>query len=522
MSDVPPDAPSHAVPNVWRVALVAAALAVRLYAVSLGGTYVFDDVWLLHTDDRVADVAQWGRYLTEGYNDGVDNLYRPLTSLSFAAQAVLLGTGENVAWAYHLVNVLLYALVCGQLAVLVARLGGTTGQALAAGALFAALPVHVEAVAYVAGRADLICAAGFLGGLIVLTRPLTPGRIAAFVALLFVGVGGKETGLLLPVAAAALYLARRRAGLSDLTAGRVKPLAAAVLLPLAAYLVWREHILPMDWPRELLDPTIQPMVAAAGPDRVLMPLALLGRYAALVVWPRRLALDYGTAVLGPPQALGDPYLWVGVAAVVWFAVAAVHAVRVRWAAGMTLLAAMGLTYAVVSNGPTLIGTVFGERLIFLPTAFLIGYVVLLAGRFRLNRGVAVGVVVALTLAGSFRALAYAVRWNDRASFYEYQARVQPRSVRTWLLLGVSQEQAGDLAAAAESAARAAALAPDYWDGWILASDVAQQRGDLDAALRYADRAIAARAFLRSSARRTSVVDAINARNAATRPAGDAP
>src|SRR5688572_13509549 len=210
----------------WASAIVGAVL----YAVTLGGTWVFDDIYHLFNDERtqlpesrpggptieggkpaIEDPKQWGRYLTESYNDGIDNLYRPVTSLSYALQATLHGRRESTAWAWHLVNVLLYGVVCAQVALLAGRLattdsaegaatrpnGPATVAAACAGLLFATHPVHAEAVAGIVGRAEMICAIGFLGGLLVLTRPLTPGRILAFVALMLLSIGGKEQGLVL-------------------------------------------------------------------------------------------------------------------------------------------------------------------------------------------------------------------------------------------------------------------------------------------------------------------------------------
>src|SRR5690606_12629759 len=102
--------------------------------------------------------------------------------------------------------------------------------------------------------------------------------------------------------------------------------------------------LSMAWPRHFLDPTIQPMVEAAGADRWLLPIAIAGRYLHLLLWPHRLSIDYGTAVIAPPQRLDDPYLWLGVLAMLFFLAALVHALRARWTAGLTALAGFALTY----------------------------------------------------------------------------------------------------------------------------------------------------------------------------------
>ena len=535
----PPEAAVPPPPRLWPVALVAAAFAALLYAITLGGTYVFDDYYLVYFDDRVARPAQWLRYLTESYNDGVDNLYRPLTSFSLAVQVWLHGASDAAAWAFHGVNVAMYAMICAQIAVLAGRLlaeddarrpaaAGRAAEprrtkwvALGAGLLFAALPVHVEAVAGVAGRAELVAAAGFLGGLLVLTRPLTPWRVAGFVACLFVSIGGKEQGLLLPGVAATWYAARWWASRPPRTGGRGRALVASVALPLAAYLIWREHILPMAWPRSLLDPTIQPMILADASDRALMPFAILGRYAALVVWPRTLALDYGAAVIVPPQVMGDPYLWIGVVTAVASVIAAVHAIRRRWVAGLVCLGGLGLSYGVVSNSLSLIGTVFGERLVFLPSAFVIVYVVLLADRLfaaRRIRLALLGVAAAVVVAGGARTFVYAAQWNDRLALYANQVAAQPRSVRLWLLYGDLLNDRGRIDEAAAAGRRATDLAPDYWGGWLLRSDAALAAGDLEAALSFAETAVDIKHLGRTVGKRDQIQALMADRRAQTRPA----
>ena len=55
------------------------------HAVTLGGTYVYDDRYIILADPRLDSIAHWGELWTRDYfNGGADNLYRPLVSMTYA------------------------------------------------------------------------------------------------------------------------------------------------------------------------------------------------------------------------------------------------------------------------------------------------------------------------------------------------------------------------------------------------------------------------------------------------------
>ncbi|MEL7237441.1 MAG: hypothetical protein AAGK78_01160, partial [Planctomycetota bacterium] len=297
--------------------LVVALVALLLLPLVVRHTYLYDDPGRIN-DDRLTSPTGWQRLLTEPYNDGVDNLYRPITSYSFAVQAVLFGTDESDAWSYHAINALLHAGVSVLVAALAFRLMGTSASrawvAMIAGCLFAMHPVHAEVVGMVVGRGELLCAVGFLGATLLVLGPLTRGQVVGIVALTLLAIGSKEQGLVLPAMLGVIFLARRMTGETLSSNGHGKLLAASLLLPLAAYLIFRESILPFTWNRGELDPTIQPFRDATGFDRWAFWLPVLGHALRLLVWPASLSIDYGTAVIQPPVEVGDPFLWLGVLA----------------------------------------------------------------------------------------------------------------------------------------------------------------------------------------------------------------
>src|SRR4051812_44509400 len=48
-------------------AVLSALLALVLYAVTLPGTYVYDDLYIVQRDPRIADVRLWPKFWTKDY-----------------------------------------------------------------------------------------------------------------------------------------------------------------------------------------------------------------------------------------------------------------------------------------------------------------------------------------------------------------------------------------------------------------------------------------------------------------------
>jgi hypothetical protein len=458
----------------WLPAALSAALAFLLYAHTLAGSFVYDDNFQVKNDPRLKDVRLWPKYLTEGYfPNAADNLWRPLVSLSYALQYKLHGPHP---FGFHLVNILLHAAASVTVAELARRLTDRK-VALIAGLLFAAHPVHVEAVAYVVGRAESACTIGILGGLILATRPLTTRRAWAITACTAAAIFSKEQGLLTPFLLLALVWMRR-------TTGRFSPdekkparlLAAVLTLFMAAYITYRNHILPWYWETALLDYAIQPLIRSDLRDRILIPVALLGRYAALIAAPVKLLPDYGLAIITHRQELRDPYLWIGFAVLAAALSAAVIAMRRRDPVTLFLLFCAATTYFMVSN-VMLIGTIFGERLIYVPSAFLL---TLLARPIARLPARILWPTISLILAlYSVRTFTYASQWRVQSTFYDYALRQNPRSIRLHVLLARDQLDRGQLDRARQIVDQGLAVSHEDYRLWVAAAQVAIAQGRFD-------------------------------------------
>jgi protein O-mannosyl-transferase len=95
------------------------------------------------------------------------NMYQPLTTLSFAIEYHFAGLNPTV---YHTTNVILHLFNLVLVFFLVSRLAKNTTVGLVAACLFGIHPMHVESVAWITERKDVLYAFFYLGALIFYLR----------------------------------------------------------------------------------------------------------------------------------------------------------------------------------------------------------------------------------------------------------------------------------------------------------------------------------------------------------------
>src|SRR5262245_60681751 len=147
-----------------------ALVALAIYLPTLSFDRTLDDIVQVPAPgERIHQ--SWSEVWTQPYwkDFSGGGLYRPVTSATFWLEAKL---GTPI-WSRHLINVLLNALVTLLLVRLTLRFGLGTLTAILAGLLFALHPAHVEAVAGLVGRAELLAALWILLALHVHDRGLS-------------------------------------------------------------------------------------------------------------------------------------------------------------------------------------------------------------------------------------------------------------------------------------------------------------------------------------------------------------
>jgi len=464
-------------PHPWLLGAVV-LLAVVVHLPTLENDFVLDDREVVIANPMVREL-ELGRLLVSDYWEPYvrGGLYRPLVTISFALQFALAGADP---WSYHAVNVLLHGLVAGLVFLLFRCLGVQPAAATMGAALFAVHAVHVEAVSGIVGRAELLAAAGFLAALLAHARFRdAAGRgeearawYAAGLGAFALAVFSKENAIVLPVVIVLHDLAfpepdirRWRARLRAVVARG--PRYAGYALVAVAYLSARWAVLGRE-PTQVGTDLANPLIALDPPLRVLNALVVAFRYLGLLLFPRDLVYDYSYATI-LPRPPDDPVVWAALAGTAAFLA------LLGWSARRhpPLFFALGFgatTFLPVSNVPVAIGTILGERLLYLPS---VGFCLAIAlavsrladtaargatGRRWLLAGLA-GAAVALHAARSIDRIQ---DWRSDATLFLHDRTVNPRSAKVQNNAGAILRDQGRLEEAAEAFARAHAIKPDYF------------------------------------------------------------
>jgi Flp pilus assembly protein TadD len=459
-------------------ALMVAAAAFVAYLGVLQNGFVYDARFVVlenpivrsHDLFRLATTNYWGTLLDAG-------LYRPLTLLSFGLQDVL----GSSSFGYHLVDIVLHAVV-SVLVVLVARsLGGSRVLGLAAGLLFALHPIQTEAVASIVGRAETLALLFGLGALLLYVRRANRLWVAA---LLFLALCSKESAVF------ALVLFPLHTALFE----RRPP--ARCLLPLGTalglYLVLRVVALGglgiSGREITLLD---NPAAHGDAVSRVLTALALSFEYGRLVIWPARLSADYSFNQVPVATSLFDVRVILGVLLVgglLWLALT-----RVMRNDSLPAFGALAFVLPLFGFLHLLfpLGTMMAERLLYLP---MFG-VSLLAGAavhalFDRNRKLAVSILTIVLVAAAVRVGLRTTNWRDDESLFRKTVETSPKSARSHFLLGAFLLENDRFAEAASSFRTGLDILPEHVGATVSLAQARVGAGQAEPALDAFEQAVA--------------------------------
>jgi Flp pilus assembly protein TadD len=415
-----------------------------------------------------------GRILTSPYNYGgpgtTGGLFRPLTTLSFAVNYAVHGRSP---FGYHLVNLLLHVAASLLVLSLARRLAEATMPdrapwvALVAGLLFAVHPAHVEAIAPIVGRKELLSTTLVLAAMLVAfsgrgaARSL--GRLAASVGLGAVAILANEGAAVFPLLYGIVAVAvPGAAGIVDgpgFTDGksrrallRVVAISGVLLLSLVPYLLARG--LPRGVPLEA-----QWLAGVPRSTVTYTTSRILAEYVRLLSFPGFLGTDFAYAARVQHVTRPGADLFLSMLAWLPLVVGALALLRRFPLTSAGILWTFGALLPVLHIFP--IGVLMAERLTYLPSAGFCIAAGALVGSLRRTPLVVVS-VVALVAALGVRSAVRAADWRSDLALWESEIEKAPRDVVVNNNLAVAYSARGEYARAVPPLETAVRVAPLYW------------------------------------------------------------
>ncbi len=465
--------------GMMRVWLVCLAVSVALFATTLGNGYTLDDHVVVEKRAELRQPSAFFRIMAEPWwPDSPDTgIYRPLTLVSFWASFLLSGATAPL----HAVNIALHALNAALLVYLV-RMISRPRVAWYAGVLFLFLPIHVEPVASIVGRADLLSACSMLAALCLLFRKNYAWSGAAF----FLGLVSKEFALVMLPVAGLLLLIEYRAIVPALRTWLY------FVVPAGVYFMLRWLVLgTYAFGHLSFDPVTAPMAYLHFPVKLFTGFSNIGRYVVASVYPATLSPDYSFSQIAPvTNPLGSPLALLGILLVVGSAVALFRSDR-----RLQIPSAIFLCSALfVSNGWFTTSGSFAERWWYFPSISLVMVVALgvdrISGgldptsilRWGLKKNIALGLVFSVIFSWyGYRIVRTSAMWHNDRTLIFAAARLSPRSAWARANLANLYLAERNYAAAGQEAEAAVARYPGYSFAENILGKLAWKNGDLSGA-----------------------------------------
>jgi hypothetical protein len=410
--------------------------------------------------------------------------WHPVTWLSHQLDATLFG--PDPSW-HHRVNVAIHVLNAELLLLVLRRATGSLWRSALVAVLFGVHPLHVEAVAWVAERKELLAGLFWmlaLGAYVGWVRRPSAARFAAVLLFHALGLMSKPMGVTLPFA----LLLVDRWPLGRMESLRDLPRLAAGKAPL--FLLSAASCAITVAAQRSVD-AVRPLDLYPFGTRCLNAVLAGFDYAAAAAWPAGLSIFYPHAAA---DGLPFPAWRIGVATVFLAAATATAVLQARrrpwlpvgwfWFLG-TLVPVIGL----VQVG----GQAHADRYTYIP---LVGLFVAAAwgtaelARDARGRNILAAGWVAAALALTWAGWRQAGWWRDGVTLFSRAVSVTEGNWFAWNALGWEHGRAGRPARAADCFREAVRIAPRFAEAWTGLGVALAESGDPAGAVDALKRAVA--------------------------------
>ena len=454
----------------WAPAAVLLFTAILYSQAIFNGFTSFDDDFYILKNPFLKDFSWHGvkAIFTSFYSSN----YHPLTTLTYLIEYNRFGLNPL---PYHLLNVILHLFNTWFVFMLAERLSGKRITALVVSVFFAVHPMHVESVAWVAERKDVLYAFFYLLSLLYYLRYMESGfRRKYYIIILFLFLASllsKATAVSLPVLMIAI----------DLYKGR--PINAKSLLEKVPFLLLSTLFGIVNILAQAAGGSINNIATSFGfLNRIFLFTSAIAEYIIRLIVPYSLSGMHYFPVLYKGWFHWEYYASLPFLLLITWLVARRSSLRKEIVFGISFfLITIFLMLQVISVGSALIS----ERYTYI--AYIGLFYIAGQGISNINinkwRYVAVGVVSVIVITFSVQTWYRIGIWKDDTVLFNDMIEKNPEVYFGYWMRGNFEKKDGNLYAALQDYNIAIDLNPDFEDSWYNRGIINDALGNSRAAIR---------------------------------------
>ncbi|MEY4876178.1 MAG: hypothetical protein RL708_1327 [Bacteroidota bacterium] len=412
-------------PN-WLLYVVLFFVPIAFYFNSIFNEYALDDAMMITQNEyTLKGFDGIGDQLTHSFiygfshkeaDDAASSHWRPLALISFNFEVGFWGVGHP--HRSHLINVLLYALICVLLFYfLFQQLKINQWISFFTILLFAIHPIHTEVVANIKGRDELLALLFTSFSLIVLWKYIetkNPILYILSVVLFFIALTSKEAPMVfLGGIGCLLYF------FTDYKIPKIGLVLIGYFIAIALLVFIKNEIAPFSNVIESREVMNNPFLYASPIQRICTKIFILLLYLKMLFVPYPLAYDYSFHQI-PFVDANNIFVYLSITIYAALAVFAFVKLKSKSLISFSIFMFF-ITASISSNLIIDIGMAMGERLLFIPSLFFIMSIVIIAKqmidlmneKLKINKWIpAIALLLPIFMASAFVTFARNKEWKN--------------------------------------------------------------------------------------------------------------
>ena len=401
--------------------LFLSVISFAVYFPSTSGSFVYDDFFTVVNNDHLTGGHTVSKILSSpsywGSQHGT-RFYRPIFTLVVSA---IRSIGNNNPIYFHVFFLLLHTIVVILVFFISFYLTSELLLTFVVSFIYAIHPIHVENVAYITGGNDVLCAFFFF--LLLFIQIKYPSQTKTYlltILLLFLGFFSKETAIAyIPIYFAYLWMIGHRIN---------NPAKTAVVFTVSVFaiLAIRFSIQGSFYGIDTPDYWFNFIPYLSAWHAKLSAVKVLGLYIAHILFPISLSPDYSFPIIQP---FGVDFLSILLFILPIALLALIFVIKDNiFRFGIIFFF---ITISLVSNFLFPIGTIMGDRLLYIPSFGLILAIVrlwqILSRKFAFPKFVSVAVFTIFSFFFIFQTITYSRVWNSSMDLWSYTIKHHPKS-----------------------------------------------------------------------------------------------